>query len=53
MKETTFVSACREYFGLKPGETLQEFLAEVKQLNEADRKELIGLFPSVSYTIKA
>lgn len=53
MKETTWAGACREYFGLKTGQTLQEFVAELKQLTEADKAELIALFPSVGFTIKA
>ena len=35
-----FVAALKNYFGLKPGETLQEFLAELKALTDADKSEL-------------
>jgi hypothetical protein len=39
-KEFTAVSAIRQFFGLKPGETLQEFMQELKALTPEDKKEL-------------
>ena len=39
-KEYTKVSAIRTFFGLKPGETLGEFMAELKALTPEDKKEL-------------
>jgi len=38
-----FPSAAKRFFGLKPGETLQEFAAELKQLTPADKEELCVL----------
>lgn len=38
-----FVTACRKFFGMKSGETLTEFMAEVKALTPEDRKELAEL----------
>lgn len=47
LKLMTFIMACRTYFGLKPSQTLQEFAAEIRELNEADRKYLIELFKTI------
>lgn len=49
MKVCTFIVACREFFGLKPGQTLQEFAAEIRQLTPTDKSELTELFKSVGY----
>ena len=51
METCSFVKACNNFFGRKPGQSLAEFSAELKELTEADRAELIALFPSVGYTI--
>ena len=40
MAQKSFIAACREYFGFKPGQTLGEFGAEIKQLNHADKVEI-------------
>lgn len=42
-KEFTVVSAIRSFFGMKPGETLQEFMAELKELSPAEKQELAEL----------
>lgn len=47
MKHVTFVMACREFFGMLPNETLQEFIAEVRKLTEKDRKDMIEMFRTV------
>lgn len=52
MKELSFIGACREFFGYKPGDTLKEFSAEIKALTAKDREELTAMFPSVGITIK-
>ena len=35
---------CKNFFGLKPGQTLSEFAAELRQLTDKDKKELVDLF---------
>lgn len=34
MKEMTFIQAMKDFFGLLPGKSLQDFMAEVKALPE-------------------
>ena len=43
----TFVAACKNFFGMLPGQTLQEFAKELKALTPDDKAELIVLFRSV------
>lgn len=43
----TFISACREFFGKKEGQSLQDFAAEVKAVQGPDREEMIKLFKTV------
>jgi hypothetical protein len=40
MAQKTFIAACREFFGFKPEQTLNEFSAEIKQLSYHDKMEL-------------
>jgi len=47
MKHVTFVMACREFFGLLPNETLQEFVAEVRALTQKDKTDMIEMFKTV------
>jgi len=47
LKEMTFVAACRQFFGMLPNETLQEFVAELKALTPQDKLDLIEMFKSV------
>jgi hypothetical protein len=35
-----FAVACRQFFGLLPGETLIGFAKELKELTDADREEI-------------
>jgi hypothetical protein len=49
LKHTSFIAACREFFGMKFGQTLQEFAKEVKELTPEDRVEMIALFRTVGY----
>lgn len=53
MKVMSFTAACKEYFGYKPGQTLGEFMTEVKQLTPEDRQYFTKLFPSVGIEITA
>lgn len=47
MEKMTPVSILRKFFGLKPGQTLQDFLAELKTLSPDERKELAELAAKV------
>jgi hypothetical protein len=40
MAQKSFIGACREFFGFKPGQTLTEFGAEIKALSYEDKKEI-------------
>ena len=50
-KSMSFTAACKDYFGSKPGQSLGEFMAEVRALTEKDKGELTAMFPSVGYSI--
>lgn len=41
MRELSFLAACKEFFGLKPGQTAVAFLQEIKGLTDADREDMI------------
>jgi len=49
MKSTTFIGACRQFFGLKPGQTLKDFADEIKTLTPQDKLDLIAMFRTVGY----
>ena len=49
LKNCTFIMACREFFGMLPGQTLQEFAKEVRELTVDDKKYFIELFKTVGY----
>lgn len=51
MKKMAFIAACKDFFGYKPGQTLQEFSAEIKALTPKDREDLIKEFKTVGYEI--
>jgi len=52
MHEITFLAACKDFFGLKPGQTAVQFLQEVKGLTDTDREELKpGLEKALGVTI--
>jgi len=41
MKEhKSFAGAAKAFFGLLPGESLNEFMTEIKSLSETDRQEI-------------
>lgn len=40
MEEKGFVVACKAFFGMMPGQNLQQFKDEVRALTDADVKEL-------------
>ena len=39
-KKMTFMAACKDFFGLKEGETSMQFAQEIKALTEQDRAEI-------------
>jgi hypothetical protein len=39
-KKLTLMAACRDFFGLKPGQTAMEFGKEYKLLNDTDRAQI-------------
>lgn len=51
MKKLTFMAACKDYFGLKPGQTSLEFGKEIKELSQADREEIKAGLESQGYEI--
>jgi len=46
------VGAVKDYFGKKPGQTLQEFAAEYRALSETDKAELTALSKEQGYDIE-
>lgn len=50
-KSMTFIAACKDFFGLLPGQTLSQFLAETKALTEKDRAELSAMLAANGYTL--
>lgn len=40
MAQKSFIAACREFFGFKPGQTLTEFGQEIKALSHADKVDI-------------
>ena len=53
-REMTFVMAMRDFFGLKPGQTLVGFVEEIKALNDADRVEFTRILQDeAGYLLKA
>ena len=51
MKFMSFILACKDYFGFKAGQTMSEFMTEVKALTAEDRDYLIREFAKVGYQI--
>jgi len=49
LEVTTFAGACKKFFGLKEGETLAEFVGELKALTAEDKEEMKVLFLTVGY----
>ena len=50
---TTFLGACREFFGQRDGQTALDFGKELKQLTEQDRKEITEGLTALGYNIVA
>ena len=48
----SFAGACREFFGMHPGQKIAEFGAELKSLTHADKMELAeGMRSSTGWAI--
>lgn len=50
-KKLTFLQACKDFFGLKEGQTSMQFAQEVKALTEADRAEIKAGLEKSGYEI--
>lgn len=42
--EKAFVVRCKEFFGMKDGQSLQKFKAELNQLSDEDKRDLVAQF---------
>jgi hypothetical protein len=52
MKEMSLIMALKDFFGLKDGQSLGDFIAETKKLTDLDKADLkVGLI-SAGYSIK-
>lgn len=51
MIQSSFIRACKEYFGFKPGQNLTGFMDEIKELTTADRDYFKREFVKVGYEI--
>jgi hypothetical protein len=51
MAAKTLMLTCKEYFGLKPGQSLNQFGEEMKQLTPQDKADLIELFKVVGIEV--
>lgn len=47
LKAMSFVAACKTFFGLKPNQTLVEFVKEIKEFTEKDRADMVQMFRTV------
>lgn len=52
-KKMTLMAACRDYFGMKQGQTAVDFGKEYKALSEADRNEIKAGLEQQGYEIVA
>jgi hypothetical protein len=53
MAEKTAMAIINEFFGRKPGQTLTEFAAEIKELSPEEKAELVnGAAFELGHTLK-
>lgn len=52
-KYMSFIAACKDYFGMKEGQTLSDFMTEIKALTTQDREDLKKEFARIGYQISA
>lgn len=43
-KPKGFIIRCYKFFGLKPGQTRAEFAAEIRELSDKDKQDLVDEF---------
>lgn len=54
LKPTSFIVACKEYFGFTPGQTLLQFKEEIAALTPKDRADLAeGLSAALGKPVSA
>ena len=51
--EKSFIVQCKEFFGLKDGQTLAEFATEVRQLTAEDKAEFVAAFNAMGMPTKS
>ena len=49
-KATTFVMACKEFFGYRPGEGFAQF--ELQALTEQDKKDIVAMFAAIGWNVE-
>lgn len=49
----SFMVACREYFGMKQGQSPMQFMQETKALTEKDREEIVAGLTKLGFNIQA
>lgn len=50
-KPMSFSAACKDYFGVKPGQTALDFMKEVKALSADDKVEISAGLKALGYEI--
>jgi hypothetical protein len=53
MEPKTFIARCSEFFGKKPGQTLQDFKKEIDALTPQDKADMIEMFNVAGMPTKA
>ena len=51
IKKMTFVSASKDFFGLKVGQTTGDFIKEIRELSPNDRTDIASLLTQSGYEI--
>lgn len=51
MKQKSFLAAMKDYFGYKPGQTMQQFAEECRELDDEERKWFKDNLASVGYIV--
>ena len=51
MVDKTFMVACKQHFGMAPGQTLGSFATEVKSLSDKDRADLKEDFKAIGINV--
>lgn len=52
MDSMALIAAAKHFFGMKPGQSLGDFMQEWKQLSPADQKEIQAGLEQNGYVIK-